>query len=59
MRMSSAPLTGASELCHRGSGRYASQWMSGDARWDIGVPELSPREAVRRARAEHDDARRG
>jgi 3D-(3,5/4)-trihydroxycyclohexane-1,2-dione acylhydrolase (decyclizing) len=34
------------------------QWTPGDAWWDVGVPEVSPREAVRQARAEHDAARR-
>jgi len=30
------------------------QWTPGDAWWDVGVPEVSRREAVRKARAEHD-----
>ena len=34
------------------------EWTPGDAWWDVGVPEVSPREAVRNARAKHDAARR-
>ncbi len=29
------------------------QWTPGDAWWDVGVPEVSQREAVRKARADH------
>jgi len=32
-------------------------WTSGDAWWDVGVPEVSEREAVRAARAEHEQGR--
>ena len=34
------------------------QWTPGDTWWDLGSPEVSPREAVRKARAENDAARR-
>ena len=33
---------------------HAYQWTPGDAWWDVGVPEVSGREAVRKARAEHE-----
>jgi 3D-(3,5/4)-trihydroxycyclohexane-1,2-dione acylhydrolase (decyclizing) len=33
-------------------------WTEGDAWWDVGVPEVSDREEVRAARAEHDAERR-
>ncbi len=36
----------------------ASQWTPGDAWWDVGVPEVSTREQVRQASAEHAEARR-
>jgi len=29
------------------------QWTPGDAWWDVAVPEVSQREAVRKARADH------
>ena len=32
-------------------------WTAGDAWWDLGVPEVSEREAVRAARAEHEAGR--
>jgi 3D-(3,5/4)-trihydroxycyclohexane-1,2-dione acylhydrolase (decyclizing) len=32
-------------------------WTPGDAWWDLGVPEVSAREAVRDARAEHEAGR--
>ena len=32
-------------------------WTPGDAWWDVGVPEVSEREEVRAARAEHDASR--
>lgn len=35
----------------------AHTWTPGDAHWDVGVPEVSEREAVREARAEHDKIR--
>jgi len=36
----------------------AFAWVPGDAAWDVGVPELSAREQVRAARADHDEIRR-
>jgi 3D-(3,5/4)-trihydroxycyclohexane-1,2-dione acylhydrolase (decyclizing) len=33
-------------------------WTGGDAWWDVGVPEVSDREAVRVARAEHEAERK-
>ena len=36
---------------------HPSEWTPGDAWWDVGVPEVSARESVRRARADHDEAR--
>lgn len=36
----------------------AHSWVPGDAAWDVGVPEISAREEVRDARADHDDIRR-
>ena len=33
---------------------HAHQWTPGDAWWDVGVPEVSAREAVQKARAEHE-----
>ena len=36
----------------------AHSWVPGDAAWDVGVPEVSAREEVRDARADHDDIRR-
>jgi 3D-(3,5/4)-trihydroxycyclohexane-1,2-dione acylhydrolase (decyclizing) len=30
-------------------------WTPGDAWWDVGVPEVSARESVRKARAEHEE----
>ena len=35
----------------------AFAWVPGDAAWDVGVPEISEREEVRAARADHDDIR--
>ncbi len=35
----------------------AYSWVPGDAAWDVGVPEVSEREAVRAARKDHDDIR--
>ena len=32
----------------------AHQWTPGDAWWDVGVPEVSRRDAVQKARAEHE-----
>jgi 3D-(3,5/4)-trihydroxycyclohexane-1,2-dione acylhydrolase (decyclizing) len=36
----------------------AHTWTGGDAWWDVGVPEVSEREAVRVARAEHEAERK-
>ena len=36
---------------------HAYQWTPGDAWWDVAVPEVSEREEVRKARAEHDRGR--
>jgi 3D-(3,5/4)-trihydroxycyclohexane-1,2-dione acylhydrolase (decyclizing) len=36
----------------------AHSWVPGDAAWDVGVPEVSAREEVLAARADHDDIRR-
>jgi 3D-(3,5/4)-trihydroxycyclohexane-1,2-dione acylhydrolase (decyclizing) len=33
---------------------HPDQWTPGDAWWDVGVPEVSRREAVQKARAEHE-----
>ena len=35
----------------------AYTWTPGDADWDVGVPEISERETVRAARANHEDIR--
>ena len=35
----------------------AKTWTPGDAAWDVGVPEVSERETVRAARADHEDIR--
>jgi 3D-(3,5/4)-trihydroxycyclohexane-1,2-dione acylhydrolase (decyclizing) len=35
----------------------AHQWTPGDAWWDVGVPEVSKRKEVAKARAEHEAAR--
>ncbi|MCB1492445.1 MAG: 3D-(3,5/4)-trihydroxycyclohexane-1,2-dione acylhydrolase (decyclizing), partial [Rhodobiaceae bacterium] len=35
----------------------AYTWAPGDADWDVGVPQVSEREAVRAARADHDKIR--
>ena len=35
----------------------AHSWTPGDAWWDVGVPEVSAREAVRSARADHEAGR--
>ena len=37
---------------------HPAEWTPGDAWWDVGVPEVSEREAVRAARAEHDAGKR-
>jgi 3D-(3,5/4)-trihydroxycyclohexane-1,2-dione acylhydrolase (decyclizing) len=34
---------------------HPHEWTPGDAWWDVGVPEVSRRDAVRKARAEHED----
>jgi 3D-(3,5/4)-trihydroxycyclohexane-1,2-dione acylhydrolase (decyclizing) len=39
-------------ICIRVSGH---DWTPGDAWWDVGVPEVSARESVRKARAEHEE----
>ena len=36
----------------------AFQWVPGDADWDVGVPEISEKEAVNEARADHEEIRR-
>jgi 3D-(3,5/4)-trihydroxycyclohexane-1,2-dione acylhydrolase (decyclizing) len=36
----------------------AYQWTPGDAWWDVGVPQESAAESVRKARAEHEAGRR-
>ncbi len=33
-------------------------WTGGDAWWDVGVPEVSERDEVRLARAEHEAERK-
>ena len=35
-----------------------SQWTPGDAWWDVGVPEVSDREEVRQARADHTEGQK-
>ena len=35
----------------------AYTWTPGDAAWDVGVPEVSERETVRAARADHEEIR--
>ena len=35
----------------------AHDWTGGDSWWDVGVPEVSPREEVRAAKAEHEQNR--
>ena len=35
-----------------------SQWTPGDAWWDVGVPEVSDREEVRKARSEHSEGQK-
>jgi 3D-(3,5/4)-trihydroxycyclohexane-1,2-dione acylhydrolase (decyclizing) len=35
----------------------AHQWTPGDAWWDVGVPEVSRRQAVQKARSEHAEGR--
>ena len=37
---------------------HAFEWVPGDADWDVGVPEVSEREAVRKARADQIEIRR-
>ena len=32
-------------------------WTGGDSWWDVGVPEVSPRQEVREAKAEHEASR--
>ena len=32
---------------------HPHEWTPGDAWWDVGVPEVSPRETVRKAAADH------
>ena len=36
----------------------AFEWVPGDAAWDLGVPEVSERQQVRDARADHNEIRR-
>jgi 3D-(3,5/4)-trihydroxycyclohexane-1,2-dione acylhydrolase (decyclizing) len=36
----------------------AYTWTPGDAWWDVGVPEVSPRETVKKARADHAEGRK-
>ena len=36
----------------------AYEWTPGDASWDVGVPEVSARQEVRDARADHDAIRK-
>jgi len=36
---------------------HAYEWTPGDAWWDVGVPEVSPRETVQKAKAAHEAAR--
>jgi 3D-(3,5/4)-trihydroxycyclohexane-1,2-dione acylhydrolase (decyclizing) len=33
---------------------HPHQWTPGDAWWDVGVPEVSRRDAVNKARADHE-----
>jgi len=33
-------------------------WTGGDSWWDVGVPEVSPREEVRQAKADHEEGRK-
>ena len=35
-----------------------SKWTPGDAWWDVGVPEVSDREEVRKARSEHSEGQK-
>jgi len=35
----------------------AYAWVPGDADWDVGVPEVSPRESVRNARRQQEETR--
>ena len=37
---------------------HAHQWTPGDAWWDVGVPEVSPRAEVRQARADHEQGQK-
>jgi 3D-(3,5/4)-trihydroxycyclohexane-1,2-dione acylhydrolase (decyclizing) len=37
----------------------AHTWTPGDAWWDVGVPEVSERDSVREARADHEKGRKG
>jgi 3D-(3,5/4)-trihydroxycyclohexane-1,2-dione acylhydrolase (decyclizing) len=39
-------------------GTNAFEWVPGDADWDVGVPEVSEREAVREARAQQIEIRK-
>ena len=36
----------------------AFEWVPGDADWDVGVPEISERDSVKKARADHEEIRR-
>ena len=36
---------------------HPKEWTPGDAWWDVGVPEVSPRETVQKAKADHEAAR--
>ena len=36
---------------------HAHEWTPGDAWWDVGVPEVAPREQVRAAKEEHEQGR--
>jgi 3D-(3,5/4)-trihydroxycyclohexane-1,2-dione acylhydrolase (decyclizing) len=36
----------------------AYTWTPGDAWWDVGVPEVSERDAVKKARADHEKGRK-
>ena len=36
----------------------AFEWVPGDADWDVGVPEVSTRDAVREARAQQVEIRK-
>jgi 3D-(3,5/4)-trihydroxycyclohexane-1,2-dione acylhydrolase (decyclizing) len=36
---------------------HPTEWTPGDAWWDVGVPEISPRDTVQKAKADHEAAR--